>query len=215
MKTKYYTPSFAIIILLLCAGSCTKKDYPQQTESNFKLAVGNFWTYTETYYFNNIWDSLRSTRNMTRKIVKDTLLEEDQLAYIVAETTGNYTYRYIWYEQNNQLIQANFNNEHINVLVASDLKKGLIWDMWPTLNQGPRTDENIVTEEYISYPILSKNVKAFRFENGIKNFLQSNETGHFTEQVYAPEIGIIEETNYTNFFGPTRTHRVLTDYFIN
>jgi len=214
MKSKNYILTVLIVLIVISISSCSKKNYPSQSKSRFPLTVGNTWTYQESYYFNTIWDSLRSTRNLVRIITKDTLLANEQLAFIVEETSGNNTRRFIWYEKDEQLIEAHFNYEHLTILIAKDLKKGLKWDLWPSLDRQLENDEMRVTEEFTSYPFRGKSVSAFRLQSGISNLLQSNETGSLTEQVYVPDIGVIEATYFSNFYGPTRTHRVLTDYFI-
>ncbi len=207
---------YGITILLLAAsfGSCSKKNYPQTKKSNYLLAVGNTWIYEETYYYNNIWDSLRSKRLVTITIVKDTVLPEDQAAFVVEQKQGNNIYKFFWYEKDQELLERDFRSDHPSILYKTDMKKGMSWDMWPSLNDAQRDDERRVSEEFTSYPFQGKQIRAFRLKNGLDDLLQSGETGSLTEQLYAPGIGLIEQTNYSNFYGPTRTRRVLTDYFI-
>jgi hypothetical protein len=214
MNQKNNITNGLIVLLLILASSCTKRNYPTETKSTFPLAVGNNWTYEETYFFNNIWDSLRSRRTVLQIITKDTLLADNQLAFIIEERSGNYTHRYMRYEKDEELVESYFNSEHVNILITKNLKKGLAWDTYPSVNRNVENDEKRVTEEFTSYPFRNESVRAFRLQTGIPDLLRSNQTGSLTEELYAPQIGVIEATYYSNFYGPTRTYRVLTDYFL-
>jgi len=205
------------VISLFCIAcsfsACCKKDKDPYFESFFPLKIGNTWIYEESYFYPSTSDTPLSVRQIQVKITKDTIIEDNQLAYIVEETRENYTRRFLWYEKGDDFIEQQVNGSKI-IKYKLSMEKESTWDMFPGF---PNQEFNIkkVTSVFESYEFLQTSAFAYEIRYGNAKLNDQGQNGELSSEIFAPGIGVLESNYQINYYGPSRTRTILTDYYTN
>lgn len=203
----------ALFLMVSVFSACRKKRYPNNLTAQFELAVGNTWTYSSSYYYPDSAQTPNSTRQVVIKITKDTVIENNQLAYVVEQTTeNNRPYYYLWYAVDNELRERPINSAIYSVRYKATMQTGDEWVLTPDVSN-QQFNSRKVLESFSKFPVLNQFVPAYRLQNGNPDYNAQGQNGELTQDVYAPGIGIVESSYRINYYGPSRQYLILTDYY--
>ncbi len=214
---------FPLLFSILCAiglTACHKKKADNYFSTYFPLQVGNTWVYEESYYFPDTSKTPHQVSRVTCKILKDTTIEDDQLAFIVEQTyvhaADNISIsRFLQYEVDGELRERflNFTGKFYTIQAKLDMQEGMEWILNPTAT-GQDFPNRIVREDFPNYEFKNFTTQTFLLANGNPNLRQDGQYGEYEEIHFAPRIGILKSAHYTNYYGSSKRIRTLKDYYV-
>lgn len=216
MFTKKQKHLFLIAILFVFLSACKKKYEDNYFNGYFPLEVGNTWIYQYRYFVPDDQNNWSDSATITTQIIKDTLLDQNLIGYIVESTRSGSTTisRNLWYLKDGKLIGDNYQSAYRNaqIIYPNEFEVGMTWQLYPNNPNPSAYSTKTVTKEFPNYGLLNQNVQAFLIVSGDSI---GNGTGYErTEEVYAPYIGRISSMIYSRIYGRIHIQETkLINYF--
>lgn len=215
MKIKNNLPVLVLLALTLGLTACHKKNNDFRYDNRFALAVGNSWIYEESYFYPDTASTPNGVREVKLEVIKDTIIEDGQQAYIIEQSTTNApgTSQSLRYQVNGELRERALNSIVYTVLFKDNMEVGMEWIYVPGSNN-PDFNIRKVARFEPNFAFLSTTANVFEVQNGNPDFKEPGQYGDLTTEIFAPGIGAIEQHYYVNYFGPSRTQRILKAFTI-
>lgn len=211
---KNFKPEFVLIILFFTIiNGCSKNQIQKEDykfNNYFGLNVGNTWVYQYNYY---IADTLQSQDTIVFKILKDSVIY-NQNAYLVETKINNGTpYFRFWNEDNGFLIEIqnlNTSGEIKQILFKSEMKKNETWQWQPTLtNNFNPNNMRIVINVNQDFPYFNYTLLASKVKNG-----DINTSSYEMEDLFVPYLGLLHRNIKQEVYGKIHTieYKLIKNY---